>query len=281
MGTLARTDLASASAEAGLFLSGLLLEGAFTNYQSPFLVWPTLVGLLLVPVVFLVGIWRTWVARAAVADLLVEIGATRGAPLQTAFAKALRDPTLTLVYWLPEFASYVDSGGQPVELEEDSNARLTVIVEQDGERVGAISLRRIPLAGERRLLDAVIAAAGFALRNERVSAELRARVSELGASRARILEAGDKERRRLERNLHDGAQQRLIALSMQLTSLKARIRDDPETAVALAAKATARDTPTAIVNAGFEIEHQRRMWVNPVSIAFPVGSHAIGRACRR
>ena len=110
----------SAPAAAGgltlLFLSGLLLEGAVTNYQSPFLVWPTLVGLLLVPVVFLAGIWRIWVARAAVADLLVEIGATRGAPLQTALAKALRDPTLTLVYWLPEFASYVDSGGQPVEL---------------------------------------------------------------------------------------------------------------------------------------------------------------------
>ncbi len=232
----------SAPAAAGgltlLFLSGLLLEGAFTNYQSPLLVWPTLVGLLLVPVVFLLGIWRTWVARAAVADLLLEIGATRGAPLQAALAKALRDPTLTLVYWLPEFASYVDSGGQPVELPEDSNARLTAIVAQDGERVAAISYDA-SLAEEPKLLDAVIAAAGFALRNERLSAELRARVSELGASRARILEAGDKERRRLERNLHDGAQQRLVALSMQLTSLKAHIRDDPETAVALAARANA------------------------------------------
>jgi signal transduction histidine kinase len=196
------------------------------------------VGLLLVPVVFLAGIWRIWVARAAVADLLVEIGATRGAPLQTALAKALRDPTLTLVYWLPEFAAYVDSGGQPVELQDDSNARLTAIVEQDGERVAAISYDA-SLAEEPRLLDAVIAAAGFALKNERLSAELRARVSELGASRARILETGDKERRRLERNLHDGAQQRLIALSMKLTSLKAHIRDDPETAVALAAKANA------------------------------------------
>jgi signal transduction histidine kinase len=232
----------SAPAAAGgltlLFLSGLLLEGAFTNYQSPFLVWPTLVGLLLVPVVFLVGIWRTWVARAAVADLLVEIGATRGAPLQAALAKALRDPTLTLVYWLPEFASYVDSGGDAIERPEDSNARLTAIVAQDGERVAAISYDA-SLAEEPKLLDAVIAAAGFALKNERLSAQLRARVSELGASRARILEAGDTERRRLERNLHDGAQQRLIALSMQLTSLKAHIHDDPETAVALAAKANA------------------------------------------
>ena len=232
----------SAPAAAGgltlLFLSGLLLEGAFTAYQSPWLVWPTLVGLLLVPVLFLAGIWRTWVARAAAADLLVEIGATRGAPLQAALAKALRDPTVTLAYWLPEFASYVDSSGQPVELPEDSNARLTATVAQDGERVAAIGFDA-SLAEEPKLLDAVIAAAGFALRNERLSAQLRARVSELGASRARTLEAGDTERRRLERNLHDGAQQRLVALSLQLTSLKAHIHDDPETAVALAAKANA------------------------------------------
>ena len=231
---------ASAPAAAGavtlVFLSGLLLQGAFTDYQSPFLVWPTLVGLLLVPVVFLGGIWRTWVARAAVADLLVELGANRGTPLQGALAKALRDPTLTLAYWLPEFASYVDSGGQAVEPPEDSAGRETAIVEQDGERVAAIGYDA-SLAEERKLLDAVIAAAGFALKNERLAAELRARVSELGASRARILEAGDKERRRLERDLHDGAQQRLVALSMQLTLLKARIRDDPATAVALAAKA--------------------------------------------
>jgi signal transduction histidine kinase len=233
---------ASAPAAAGgvtlVFLSGLLLQGAFTDYQSPVLVWPTLVGLLLVPVVFLVGIWRTWVARAAVADLLVELDATRGMPLQAALAKALRDPTLSLAYWLPEFASYVDSGGHAVELPEDSVGTETAIVEQDGERVAAI-VYDASLAEERKLLDAVIAAAGFALKNERLAAELRARVSELGASRARILEAGDKERRRLERNLHDGAQQRLVALSMQLSLLKARIRDDPATAVALAAKANA------------------------------------------
>jgi signal transduction histidine kinase len=227
---------AAAGAVTLLFLSGLLLQGAFTSYQSPFLVWPTLVGLLLVPLVFLVGIWRTWVARAAVADLVVELDAPRGTPLQAALARALRDPTLILAYWLPEFGSYVDSGGQAVELPEDSGGRETAIVEQDGERVAAI-VYDASLAEERKLLDAVVAAAGFALKNERLSAELRARVSELGASRARILEAGDKERRRLERNLHDGAQQRLVALSMQLSLLKARISDDPATAVALAAKA--------------------------------------------
>jgi signal transduction histidine kinase len=236
------TRRASAPAAAGgatlVFLSGLLLQGAFTDFQSPFLVWPTLVGLLLVPVVFLGGIWRTWVAQAAVGDLLVELGAQRGTPLEAALAKALRDPTLTVAYWLPEFASYVDGSGQAVEPPQDSAGRLTAMVEQDGEPVAAIGYDA-SLAEEPKLLDAVVAAAGFALNNERLSAKLRARVSELGASRARILEAGDQERRRLERDLHDGAQQRLVALSMQLTRLKARITDDPATAVALAAKANA------------------------------------------
>jgi signal transduction histidine kinase len=233
---------ASAPAAVGavplLFLSGLLLEGAFTSFQSAFLVWPTLVGLMLVPVVFLGGVRPTQVARAAVADLVVELGSTRAPPLEAALAKALRDPTLTLAYWLPEFAAYVDSGGHAVELSAASDERRTAVVEQDGERV-AVIVYDASLVEERKLLDAVIAAAGFALRNERLAAELRARVSELGASRARILEAGDKERRRLERNLHDGAQQRLVALSMRLTSLKARIHDDPATAVALVAKANA------------------------------------------
>jgi signal transduction histidine kinase len=229
---------AAAGAVTLVFLAGLLLEGSFTDFQSPFLTWPTLVGLLLVPVVFLAGIWRMWAARAAVADLLVGLGAAGGEPLEAALAKALRDPTLTLAYWLPEFACYVDKGGRRVELPKDSAGRLTAVVEQDGVGVAAI-VYDASLREEQKLLGAVIAAAGFALKNERLSAELRARVSELGASRARILDAGDKERRRLERNLHDGAQQRLVALSMQLTLLKARIRDDPASAEELASKANA------------------------------------------
>src|SRR6478672_11703930 len=76
---------ASAPAAAGaltlLFLGALILQGVFTSAQSPFLVWPTLVGLVLVPVVFLAGVWRTWVARAAVGDLLVDLGSMSGRPL--------------------------------------------------------------------------------------------------------------------------------------------------------------------------------------------------------
>jgi signal transduction histidine kinase len=233
---------ASAPAAVGaltlLFLGGLILQAVFTAKQSPFLVWPTLVGLVLVPAVFLAGVWRMWVARAAVGDLLVNLESMRGRSLQAALAKALGDPTLILAYWLPQFGSYADSDGHRLQLPTEEGKRLLAVVEQDGERVAAI-VYDASLAEERKLLDAVVAAAGIALKNERLAAELRARVNELSASRARIVGAGDQERRRLERNLHDGAQQRLVALGMQLRLLGPRIRTDPEAAEALVATAAA------------------------------------------
>ena len=87
------------------------------------------------------------------------------------------------------------------------------------------------LDDDPELVDAVRAAAGIALENERLHAEAQARLAEVQASRERIVAAGDAERRRLERNLHDGAQQRLVALSLQLRLLQGRIRrDDPSRA---------------------------------------------------
>ena len=81
------------------------------------------------------------------------------------------------------------------------------------------------LGEEPRLVDSVGAAAALALDNERLEAELRARLEELRASRARIVEAGDSERRRLERDLHDGAQQRLVALALTLRLGRDRAED--------------------------------------------------------
>jgi signal transduction histidine kinase len=78
------------------------------------------------------------------------------------------------------------------------------------------------------LLAGVVAAAGIALENARLQAELRARLEELQGSRARIIEAGQKERQRLERDLHDGAQQRLIALSLELGLLEQHADADTE-----------------------------------------------------
>ena len=78
------------------------------------------------------------------------------------------------------------------------------------------------------MLEAVSAAAGIALENGRLQVELKAKLEELEGSRERVIEAGQQERKRLERNLHDGAQQRLIALSLELEMHAAKLGDDPE-----------------------------------------------------
>ncbi len=172
-----------------------------------------------VPFTFLVGLLRSRVARAdAVTALLVQLGEAPGTDgLRGRLADALGDPTLQLLYWVDE--GWVRKDGRPAEL--PATAAWTP-VELDGQRVGAIVHDR-SLRAEPEILNSVAAAAGLAMRSERLEAALR-------HSRARIVEAGIQERRRLERNLHDGAQQRLVALSLQLRIAQGQIAKAPEKA---------------------------------------------------
>jgi signal transduction histidine kinase len=100
-------------------------------------------------------------------------------------------------------------------------------IDRDGVHVAAL-LHDPALADEPELLDAVTAAAGIAIENGRLHAELKARLEELRGSRFRVIEAEQKERQRLERNLHDGAQQRLVALSLELSLLEEQLQDDSD-----------------------------------------------------
>ena len=180
------------------------------------------------PVAFLVGLLSARLARSTVADLLVELRA-EPAPgdLPEVFGRALRDPSLTLAYWLPEFESWADLDGRPVELPGEGSGRATTLIARDGVRLATLVHDR-SLNDEPELLDAVSAAACIALENGRLHAELHARLEELRGSRERVIEAGQRERQRLERNLHDGAQQRLVALSLDLGMLEQRLGDDPD-----------------------------------------------------
>jgi signal transduction histidine kinase len=145
--------------------------------------------------------------------------------LRAALAEALGDPTLTLAYWLPESERFVDAEGRPVTLED----RAWTEVELNGRRIGAIA-HDPALSDEPQLVRTAGAAAALALENQRLSAELRARIEELRTSRARLVEAGDAARRRLERNLHDGAQSRLVALALKLRMARGRAEKQPELA---------------------------------------------------
>jgi signal transduction histidine kinase len=185
-----------------------------------------------VPWVFLIGLVRSRVARAgAVSELLLRLGEAPGTgTLRSRLADALGDRSLQLVFWLDDKGRWVDSAGHTVELPaEDHPARAWTAVELEGRRVGAI-VHDVTLSEDPELLGSVAAAAGLAMENERLQAQLRARVEELRTSRARIVEAGTAERRRLERNLHDGAQQRLVALSLTLRLAQAKVHKDPEKA---------------------------------------------------
>jgi signal transduction histidine kinase len=191
----------------------------------------------LAPIAFVAGLLHARLARASVGDLLVELRDDAPAgELRDALARALRDPTVELAYWLPEYGAWADADGRPVALDGDG-PRATRIIERNGTRVAALT-HDPALLDQPELLDAVAAAAAIALDNARLQVELRARLEELKGSRARIVEAGDAERRRLERNLHDGAQQRLVAVSLQLRLLENRI-NDPDTAAELVKAASA------------------------------------------
>jgi signal transduction histidine kinase len=185
-----------------------------------------------VPWVFLIGLARSRVVRAgAVTDLLTRLGEAPGTGgLRCLLADALGDRSLQLVFWLEDKEKWVDAEGHKVELPgPDHAARAWTAVELEGRRVGAI-VHDVTLRENPEVLRSVAAAAGLAMENERLQAQLRARVEELRTSRTRIVEAGTKERRRLERNLHDGAQQRLVALSLTLRLAQANVRKDPEKA---------------------------------------------------
>jgi signal transduction histidine kinase len=179
------------------------------------------------PLAFLLGLLDARLARSAVGDLIVELRNEPGPhDLRDALAHALRDPSLTLAYWLPNFQTYVDVNGRPVRLPDD-DTRTATLIDRDGEHVAAL-VHDPALDDEHQLLEGVGAAAGMSLENARLQAELRARVEELRGSRARVIDAGQKERQLLERDLHDGAQQRLIALSLRLSLLKKSLPDEPE-----------------------------------------------------
>jgi signal transduction histidine kinase len=166
-----------------------------------------------VPFAFLVGLMRSTLSRAgAVSALFERIG---GVSARDALAEALGDDTLALAYWLPEARRYVDAAGHTVALPAGSEARAVTTIERDGAPVAAI-VHDPALLEQRELVRTAGAAAALALENERLAAELRARYDDLRAASARLVAAGDAARRRIERDLHDGAQQRLVSLSLTL-----------------------------------------------------------------
>ncbi len=202
-----------------------VFESVFAFVDKPlasdYLFWWQIAGFIALPLALLWGLLRQRLARATVGDLVVELEQTPPQGIRNALARALGDPSLRLAFWLPERREYVDEAGKRVELPEGDTVAVTRL-DHEGEPIAALVHDR-SLLDEPKLVNAVGAAARMALENARLHAEMRAQLAEVQASRVRIVAAADEERRKIERDIHDGAQQRLVALGLQLRSAQRRL----------------------------------------------------------
>ena len=177
----------------------------------------------LVPWAFLLGLVRTRFFRTAAVGRVIERLTQDPRGVRDTLAAELGDPTLEVAYWLPD-RGYVDATGLPAA--EPGPDQVMTQIENEGRCVGALMHDPVLCESPELLRDAA-AAAALAIENARLEVELRARLAALRASRARLVEAGDAERRRLGRDLHDGAQQRLVALMIELQLARERFESDP------------------------------------------------------
>ena len=208
-----------------------VLSFAVAQQAAPiWLRWLAICSLLLIPAGFLAAMLRSRLARGGLADLFRRLPTMRSEELQPALAKAVGDPTLEIARGRPE----AGPGRSTAPINDDAVLVYDESLDDDPELIGAVA-----------------SAAAIAL-------ESRARLE-------RIVTAGDEERRRLERNLHDGAQQRLVALAMQLRLIQHEIQADPSAAEKLVTNASeelamslaelrelARGIHPAVLNHGLE-----------------------------
>ncbi len=190
--------------------------------------WLSTATTLAIPCAFLAGMLGARLfAGGALERLVARLSAGRDLDARVVLAEALGDPSLMVAFWRPQRSEYVDARGLPVQPPTEASGRSTTIVRQDGNPLAMI-VHDAALDAEPGLVGAAGGAALMMLENARLEADLRASVADLRASRARLASAADAGRRAIERDLHDGAQQRLVALRMRLADAEAHVVSDDE-----------------------------------------------------
>jgi signal transduction histidine kinase len=249
---LAPVALASLALGVGIILTGgirIVVEPQL--FLDPAVVALTYVVETLAAVAVLAGLLQDRLARTAVADLVIDLRSDAGlaAPdprrLRGALARALGDPSLELFPFDPVTGTYRTVAGEPVDLTEPRPRQAVTRIGDGDARVAAIA-HDPSLLDDPGLIAAVTTAIRLESDNRALSGEVERQLTELRASRARIVTATDAERRRVERDLHDGAQQRLVTLSMELGRLRATAArsGDPELLAGLGT--LSRDLESAI-----------------------------------
>lgn len=188
-----------------------------TLYKVAFCLWPA---------AFVVGVLRAGPGQAAVAELLVALREPRSpAELRDLLARTLRDRSLRLWLWHPPSGGFRDVDGTPVD--PCGAVGAVTFVEHRGRRVAAL-VGRTTSWEDPRVLAAIGAVTGLVADEQVRAEEERTRLAELRASRARLVALADAERQRVERDLHDGAQQRLVAVALGLRLAQQRLEHDSD-----------------------------------------------------
>ena len=187
----------------------------------------TPIALASLPLAFVFGLLRSRLAVASAGHLVVELGSSPPPErIRDALAETLHDPSLALAYQVPGREGWVDAEGRSLDLPDRRSSRSFTVLERGGVAVAALIHDR-SLENDPTLVEVVAGAAALAIENERLQADVRARLAEVTESRARLVTVADQERRRLERDLHDGAQQRLVALALTLSRAGERVDERP------------------------------------------------------
>jgi signal transduction histidine kinase len=188
----------------------------------------SLVAIASIPVSFVAGIAHARNMRARVADLMriTREGADRGLWAES-LARTLRDASVRVYWWDEERGRYADASGQPIDHDPDDRHEdhsLLPVASPTGMPIALIRHDRV-LTDNMRLLDGVSSALRLSVDNGRLRSEIERTLEHVRQSRSRIVEAGDEARRRIERDLHDGAQQQLVSLGMRLRLAANQARD--------------------------------------------------------
>lgn len=199
------------------------------------------------PVAILVGLSLGWARQARIGELVTELAEHSGLDLvERTMARVLGDPCLAIGRWDTGSQRYLTSAGAALDLPGAGSTQSTTYLEHDGRPMVAVVHDRA-LLDSGDLLNSAGAAVRMAVDNDRLRTELSAQLAEVRASRSRIVVAADNERRRLERDLHDGAQQRLVSLALDARTAAAKLAagDDPAVADSVAAIADGLTTALA------------------------------------
>ena len=229
-----RRGLLVVSAVGSLWLVFFALYGAAAPASGPLSRLAVVLGICttltrcLLPLAFVLAPLRANAfAGVALERLIPRLNrATSAAGVEHVVADTLDDPALELAFWMPSSQAYVDSGGRPFETPRPGTSRLWTTMSRGDEPVVAI-VHDAALVWEPELVQAVGGAVLLSLDNSRLQTELRGTIEQLDRSREEVVTAVAAERRRLESNLHDSAQQRLVALRIRLDLLRERNHEDP------------------------------------------------------